>query len=181
MVPPLPLKRWGEVRLSPVSGEKKTSPFQGLENGRVNGDKMSPKIVPKWMQNGAITASSTCRRHSGHGLCAKKPTWTKHQYLQCCVNMFMIMWRSIAAPLVHKMQKRWLEQGLEKHIENHTNKSWKIPPKRYPKWRSKSGFLGIFWGSVPRDGPGWVQGVSHAPQRGQILSQKVPNGVQKGA
>ena len=30
----------------------------------------------------------------------------------------MIMWRSIAAPLVHKMQKSWLEQGLEKHIEN---------------------------------------------------------------
>ena len=31
----------------------------------------------------------------------------------------MIMWRSIAAPLVHKMQKSWLEQGLEKHIETH--------------------------------------------------------------
>ena len=164
LVPPLPLKRWGEVGLSPVS-EKTPSPFQGLENGRKHGYKMSPKKVPKWMQNGAIMASSTCRRHSGHGLCAKRLTFTKHHYLWGFVNIFMIMWRSIAAALVHKMQKRWLEQGLEKHIEHHTKKSRKMSPKRYPKWRSKSGFLGIFWGSVPRDGPGWVQGVSHAPQR----------------
>ena len=121
MVPPLPLKRWGVVPESPVS-EKSPSPFQGLENGRIHGYKMSPKMMPKSMQNGAIMASSTCRRHSGHGLCAKRLTLTKHNYLLCFVNIFMIMWRSIVAPLVHKMQKRWLEQGLEKHIENHTNK-----------------------------------------------------------
>ena len=94
--------------------EKTRSPFPGLENGRINDAKMAAKMVPKWMQNGAMMASNACRRHSGHGLCAKRLTLTKHQYLLCFVNIFMFLWRSIAAHLVHTMQKSWLEQCLGK-------------------------------------------------------------------
>ena len=117
-VPPLPLKSWGEVGES-SRVKKLPSPFPGLENGLVNDLEMSPNMVTKWMQNGAIMASGMCRMHSGHDLCAKRLTLTKHQYLLCFVNIFMILWRSIAAPLAHKMQTSWLEQGLERHLERY--------------------------------------------------------------
>ena len=183
VVPPLPLKRWGEVGLSPVS-EKTPSPFQGLENGRKHGYKMSPKKVPKWMQNGAIMASSTCRRHSGHGLCAKRLTFTKHHYLWGFVNIFMIMWRSIAAALVHKMQKRWLEQGLEKHIENCAKKVEKYLQKGTQNGGQNRDSWVYFEALCPRvpqggskDPPRHPKGVKSCPKRCQKDTNLVPKGA----
>ena len=113
----LPLIRQWVPGLNPRV-EEVMSPFPGLENGFENDDKMSPKMVIKWMQNGAIIASNASWRHSGNGLFAKRPTLTKPHYLLCFINIFMILWRSIDAPLVQKMQKSCLEQGLEQHLEN---------------------------------------------------------------
>ena len=61
-------------------------------------------------------------RHSGHGLCAKRLTLTKPNYLLCFIDIFMILWRSIAAPLVQKMQKSCLEQGIANHLRNNARK-----------------------------------------------------------
>ena len=105
------------------------SPLPGLENGHQNG----ANAVAKWCQNEATMAYNACWRRLGQGLRTKRLILTKQQYVLYFISISMIIRRSVAVPLVHKMPKSELEQGLGKHIESQARKHQNMVPKRYPK------------------------------------------------